>query len=332
MKMMEYSMRLGISFRDNHPYLKSSLLQNLPNLLTNLNKVQSFSGLLSIYKDKEDDFYRGIYFLICGGLVVFADKVSQMSDDERFGRLLKMSARMKQMDLIEIFEFMGGKPGSTEAQVQAIHSDFTRRFLGNHNGISGIPGFSDLYNDVKKKSDMVLQLFLNPKALKQYEQKKLEKKATDQIRAETVIQETKKLLSMNQYQKAIELLQTLPQHLVLENRNLYLAWAKIGFMDSSKTKVKDMQEVETILMQTTAEEKVSAIGNFVKGLIAKQRGEFAIAKKYFETAMALDRNFIEARRELSGIVKSASEAKPPDLLKGDLKDVVSYLFKGQKKK
>jgi CheY-like chemotaxis protein len=335
MKMIDFNYKMGTSYRENHPYLKAAILKKLPNLMVNLTKLQSFSGLLELYKDSESDFFRAFYFLVCGGLVVFSEKVAQMSDDERFIRLQKMSGRMGQMDMIEIFEFMGGRPGATEAEVRAVYEDFNKRYLGNHSGVSGISGFSELYYDVKKKADMALQLFLNPRELKNYEQKLQAKKATDQIKAQELVQEAKKLLSLNQYQKAVDQLTSIPQSLGLENRNLYLAWAKLGLLETSKSKIKDMQEVDVILLQTSAEEKVSAIGNFVKGLIAKLRGDFPIAKKHFEAAMALDRNFIEARRELNSLNNQSSNAgsgKPPDLLRGDLKDVVSYLFKGAKKK
>lgn len=331
-KMMEYTYKLSASYREDHPYLQSTILKKLPNFIGNFSKVQSFSALLALYKEKEADFYRAFYFLLCGGLVVFADKSSQMSDAERFARLQKMSIRMNQMDLIEIFEFMGGKVGLSESEVRMVIDDFNQRFLGNHSGISRIPGFTEIYNDVKRKSDMALQLFLNPKDVKNYEQKLQAKKATDQIKAQEIVQEAKKLLSLNQYQKAEEMLLGIPQNLELENKNHYLAWAKIGLLENSKTKVKDMQEVEAILAQTSSEEKVSAMGNFVKGLIAKQRGDFIQAKKFFEASMALDRNSIETRRELNAMNQVADNSKAPDLLKGDLKDVVNFLFKGQKKK
>jgi CheY-like chemotaxis protein len=333
MKMMDYSYRLGTSYQEDHPYLNSSLIKKIPNLMISLTKNQSFSSLLTIYKASESDFYRAIYFLICGGLFVFTEKLTQMSDDERFVRLQKMSARMAQMNLIEIFEFMGGRLGASESEVKAVYIEFNKRFLDNKNGTNSIFGLTELHADVKRKADMAYQLFSNPKELKNYEQKLQTKKATDQIKAQELVQETKKLLSLNQYQKAIDHLLGIPQGIGLENRNLYLAWGKLGLLEISKSKVKDMQEIEAILNQTSAEEKVSALGNFVKGLIAKQRGDFPVAKKHYEAAMALDRNFIEVRRELNGLTNQSSKSnKPPDLLRGDLKDVVSFLFKGQKKK
>lgn len=335
MKMTEYTFGVGTSFRENHLYLQANIIKAMPELVNSITKINSFSALSSLFKNNEAQFYRAFYFLICSGIVVFSEKVGQMSDAERFARLQKMSARMTEMDLIEIFEFMGGRVGATESEVRLIYDDFTKKYLGNHSGVSGISGFSEVYYDVKRKIDMAYQLFLNPKEVKNYEQKLQAQKATDQIKAQEVVQEAKKLLSLHQYQKAHDLLMQISTGFIVEYKNLYIVWAKIGLLEGSKSKNKDFKDVEAIIAQTTAEEKVSSLGNFINGLMAKARGEYAIAKKSFEAAMALDRNFIEARRELNNLTSAqpgGAGNKPPDLLRGDLKDVVNFLFKGPKKK
>jgi DNA-binding response OmpR family regulator len=331
MKMTEYSFRMGNSYRENHPYLNTPLVQNLTDFLKNITKVQSFNVMSGLFKSNEAQFYRAFYFSICAGLVVFTEKAGHMSDDERFARLQKMSIRLAEMDLIETFEFMGGRIGVSEAEVKSIYEDFSKKYLGNHSGVSGIAGFSEVYYEVKRKIDMAYNLFMNPREVKNYEQKLQAKKATDQIKAQEVVQEAKKLLSLHQFQKAYDILMQISSGFTVEYKNLYIAWAMLGLIETAKNKNKIYKDVELILTQTTAEEKVSALGNFINGLLAKARGEYAFAKKSFETAMALDRNFIEARRELNNLGTQGSGNKTPDLLRGDLKDVVNFLFKGTKK-
>jgi hypothetical protein len=69
---------------------------------------------------------------------------------------------------------------------------------------------------------------------------------------------------------------------------------------------------------------------FVKGLLLKYTDEIENSRKCFAHAVAIDHDFIDARRELNLLRLSKQNNKPTDLLRGDLKDVVGMLFKKKK--
>jgi hypothetical protein len=67
----------------------------------------------------------------------------------------------------------------------------------------------------------------------------------------------------------------------------------------------------------------------VKGLFQKNLGDIEGAQSNFTHAIALNAEFIEAKRELN-LVSISNKSKDVNILSGDLKDVVGMLFKKKK--
>lgn len=148
--------------------------------------------------------------------------------------------------------------------------------------------------------------------------------ADAKLKAASLLEEARKVLQLNQFSKALEMLtEVLKLNPEAPQIHLYISWAKLGSMDPTK-KLIVLKEVELELLQVPPDERYDTLFPFVSGLLSKSKGDLVNARKSFDKSVALDSSFIPARRELS--LLSAS-AKPQDVFNMDLKQVVSGFFK-----
>jgi CheY-like chemotaxis protein len=327
MKWGDSTLRLGPHFGEDKNSMQMTLIKNIPNLFENIQNKMTLSDILSKNEGNEDLVYKAIHFLVCKGLVLFDEKVINENDAERLPRLKKILLQMNGKNSLVIFDMMGGRRDAKESDVHMIFADF-KKTLGPEPLAGAQPELIKVFNDIKKMSEEAYHLFLNKEELAAYEKQWNAQVATMRIRAQTDLEEVKKLLGQRQHIKAQEYLDRIIQSGQKPDFfTLYLAWNKIGLIDSTKDKSKAFKSIGVLLTQIPAEEKYSSLANLVNGLFLKAKGETLEARKFFEKALSIDSGMIEAKRELNLIKVTTEAAKPPDLLSGDLKDVVSYFFK-----
>jgi hypothetical protein len=258
--------------------------------------------------------------------VLFGEKVVQMSDAERLVRLQKIWTQLKDINLIEVFQMIGGRKDMEKEEMKAVFADFVKRHLGPQPRIESSPALASVYDSVKTRIGESYQLFSDPNNVATYERNHEAGKASQRSDAQSKLEEAKKFLSLKQYASATILLNKAEAlYPKLDFLVLYGVWTKIGLLANSKNKAKDLAEIESQMARVPSEEKISAVGNLVQGLLAKAKNERAIARKFFEAALAVDKNLIDARRELNGL--PPAENKKPDLLHADLGTVIGSLFK-----
>lgn len=331
MKWYDYSFKLGPKYDPDSVELKNKYFNELKDVVNDLTTTQSLGNLITKYSENEKHIYQILFYLLCRGLVNFSEKLTVMSDEERFIRIKKMHSRLTSLNLIEVFDLIGGKKGMSPAEVRSLQVEFVKKYLGVSPKQS-IVGFEKLYSEVKKIIEEASELFMNPVEVSNYEIKIDAQYASEKISTQEKVAEARKLLALNQHQKALKILQNLPLRMEVENKELLLIWARLSQLDPMN-KSKELLELLGIFNAVPREEKMSSLGNFIQGLIEKNKGDLQMAKKYFDSAIALDKNFIEARRELNQIQASLniqSKKKTPDFLKSDLKEVVGYFLKGTK--
>jgi tetratricopeptide (TPR) repeat protein len=322
----DYSLRLGPSHDRNRREYSTNAIKAVKDIISSIENIGILSSLHQAHVPVLVDFYKAFYYMLCLRFVLFAEKVNQMSEAERVARLQKIWTQMKNLNLIEVFQMIGGRKDMDPSEVTALYSDFTKRNLGAtpHSGANA--AFKSVYEAVRLRVGEAYDLFLDPQKLQFYERELEAGKVNQRSVAQVKADEAKKFLSVRQYASAIVLLNKATElYPKLDNLVLYRVWGKVGLLPISKQKPKDIIEIDQLLAQVPSEEKITAVGNFVQGLVSKAKGETAAARKFFESALAIDKNLIEARRELNS---TPSEAKKSvDILHGDLSQVIGNLFK-----
>lgn len=326
----DYTVRFGPSHdRNRREYVVKSV-EEVQELISSIERTGSLSDLLQSYTGQATNFARAFYYLLCMHFVLFAEKVPQMSEAERNARLQKLWTQMKDLNLLEVFQMIGGRKDMDAREVRNIVGEFVQRHLGPSPKEGTDPSLRAVFDNVRGKISASYELFLDPQKLQRYEVELEHGKVSQRTEALAKADEAKKMLSMRQYSQALVVLKKATElYPKLDYLVLYTVWAKVGLFAASKTKGKDLAEIDQLMARVPSEEKISAIGNFIQGLLAKAKGETANARKFFETALTFDKALIEARRELNamGPVPGSETKKPVDLLHGDLSQVLGSFFK-----
>ena len=99
---------------------------------------------------------------------------------------------------------------------------------------------------------------------------------------------------------------------------------------TSKPKAENLKDIEDGLRNISAEEKRTALYQFVFGLLRKAQGNTMGASACFDKAMTYDPDFLDARRESVLLGSQTGPLTGKDLLNADLGELVGSLFKKKK--
>lgn len=285
------------------------------------------SALQKKYVDRLNEFNKAFYYMLCLRFVLFSEKVNGMSEGEKMARLQKLWPQIKDLNLIDSFLVIGGRKDMTVDEVQSFYNDFSKKFLSGLN-LSAMPApMSGLHQSVKERVTEAYKLFLQPQKVLEYERAQETGKVTKRSEAQAKLEEAKKFLSMGQYSTASVLVnKAIEIYPSVDFAHLYRVWCLLGLLSRSKNTAKELQDIDQLLLKIPSEEKNTAVGSLVLGLVAKNRGDIVSARSYFERALNADKGLIDARRELNKLPQTEGK-KPVDLLHGDLSQVIGSLFK-----
>jgi FixJ family two-component response regulator/tetratricopeptide (TPR) repeat protein len=323
----DYSVRLGPSHDKNRKEYSVRVISDISDIVKAIENIGTLASLHQSHQNQLIEFNRAFYYMLCLRFVSFAEKVAQMSEGERVARLQKIWGQIKDINLIEVLQMMGGRKDMSKEEAHSVFADFLQRHLGSAPANKASPAFISVYESVKAKVNQAYELHLDPQKLALYERELESGKVSQRSEAQSKADEAKKFLSMRQYASAIILINKATElYPKLDYLVVYRVWAKVGLLPNSKNKAKEIIEIDQLMARVPSEEKISPVGNFVQGLVSKVKGDNVTARKFFEAALAIDKNLLDARRELNGL-PPLEVKKPVDLLHGDLGQVIGNLFK-----
>jgi len=323
MHMMWASYRItrSSSYREDHPALKMSLIQSLDGFVDKLNKGVTLIELLGEPSYHEAAVHKAIHFLLTKGLISFSKSQGLVNPQEQLKALRKINEDLQGKNHLQVVEYFGlGQ--ETVITVSGMVDEFLP-MLGEQPG--DIKGEAyRLWGQIRVRVTEACTSYLDAGQRQQFKQSNLKSDAEKKLRGNSLLEEAKQALQMNQYAKAANFMkQVMDLNPSAAQAHLYNAWAKVGMIDAQK-KVQQLKDVEFELMQVPPDEKYDALFPFVTGLLQKAKGDVSGARKSFEKCLALNSSMIVARRELNQL---ASVGKQDDLLNMDLKKMVSGFFK-----
>lgn len=308
------------TYREDHPALEMSLIKSLDNFTDILNNKMTLSQILDVKGFSEVAVYKAIHFLLTKGLIVFAQRVAFASPQDQLKVLKKIWVELEKKNTFDVLSYLetlsgGGDIESTVEEFMVLIGDCP------------LPADKEVYALWQKIKDVVEEAVTENRDSTKADQYRQDVEKTDaeiKLKANSLIEEAKKVLHLSQYANALENLEIVeklnPQ---IQQLHLLKAWAKLGSADISK-KNFIIKDVEFELMQVPPDERYDYLFPFVMGLLNKLRGDVPEARKSFEKSIALDSSFIPARRELSLM---QAQNKKQDVFSMDLKQVVSGFFK-----
>lgn len=303
-------------FKEDHPALEMGLVKALPGFADKLRAGTTLNRLLEEKIYNEAAVYKGLHFLLTRGLIIYGSKAGFRSDTEQQAALRKIWNDIQGKNPFEIVDLLG---------LENIQAEALENLLGpkpvDMNGAT-----STLWQNLRTKLEEAARKAVDSQSRQQFKQSEAGKEAEAKLRGAQKVEEARQALALNQYAKALDLLQSLQKAgAATESLHILLAWAKIGLIDPSK-KATLLKEIEFELVQVPAEDRYDAHYSFVLGLFHRAKGDLLGAKKYIERAIALNSSLMAARREMSAI--EAQLKKEKDIFASmDLKGLVGGLFK-----
>lgn len=308
------------TFREDHPALSMSLVNALDGFAQKLDQKMTLSQLLEVSGYNEIAVYKAIHFLLTKGLIVFSQKAAFNSVEEQVKALKKIWAALEGKNGYEVIGYIESAVGT--GSLDTSYAEFLS-LIGEQPHDPKSEAYQ-LWKKITKISEEAVLEAQDTTKIDQYRKASQKSEAEAKLRANSLLEDAKKSLQLNQFAKTLQILAEVeslnPQAVQL---HLLISWAKLGSADPSKKQVV-LKEIELDLMQIPADERYDALFPFVVGLFNKLKGDIAVARKSFEKSVALDPTFMPARRELSVLT---AQNKKQDVFNMDLKQVVSGFFK-----
>ncbi|MGZ3744686.1 MAG: response regulator [Pseudobdellovibrionaceae bacterium] len=318
-----YRIARSATYRPDHPALQMSLIQSLDGFTDFIDRGATLMDLLAVGGYHEAAVHKAVHFLLTKGLIVFVKSQAVVSPQERLKNLRKIYADIQAKNHFKIVEYFGLGQESV-ATVSGMVDEFLP-VLGEQPKDPKDEAFK-LWSQIRTRVTEACTAFLDVGQRQQYKQNNLKSEAENILKANSLLEEVKAALQLNQYSKAAPLMEQVVELNPQGGQvHLYNAWAKIGTLDPQK-KMQQLKDIEFELMQVPPDEKYDALFPFVTGLLQKVKGDFVGARRSFEKCLALNSSMIVARRELSQLSSMGANNKE-DILNMDLKKMVSGFFK-----
>lgn len=310
------------AYREDHPVLKMSLIQGLEGLLGHIDRGVTLMDLLEQHGYNETAVHKAIHFLLTKALISFSKAQLVMNPQEQLKALRKIDLEIQGKNHFQVVEYFGLGRESV-VSVSSMMEEFLP-VLGEQPRDTKSEVFK-LWTQIQNRVKQACTAYLDMGQRQQYKQTNQKSEAEKKMKANSLMEEAKQALQMNQFSKGALLMdQVVSLNPESAQVHLYHAWAKLGTLDPQK-KLQQLKDIEFELMQVPPDEKYDALFPFVTGLLQKAKGDLSGARKSFEKCLALNTSMIVARRELNQLAAMGSGKE--DILNMDLKKMVSGFFK-----
>lgn len=313
-------LELGSSFKEDHPTMQMGLVTSVDGLIQEIREGATLSKMIHSKKYNEEALFKAVHLLLTRGMIVFAEKTGFKTPAEQLFALENIKTQIEGKTPFEVLQYVESSTmisGGSQELLQEFLKMLGEEPSEQHAEVRSV--WLQVSRQVREALSSALDGGRKESLQAQTERAEAEKK----LRANALVDEARGLLNLNQYPKALQLIQeSFKLNPSGYQIRLYLAWAKLGLIDPAR-KAAQLKEVELEITQVAPDEKYDSLFPFVVGLFSKMRGDVNTAKRNFQKSLGVDSGFLPARRELSQLEAGVKQ----DILKMDLKDVVSGFFK-----
>jgi len=306
-------------WKDDHQVFKTSFLKRMPDLASKIQQGVNLNDLLSTEGYDAVAVYKALHLMLLKGLIIFSSEKMKWDPATQRQHIKKLHAQLKDKqprEVLELFQdLLLDKP-------ESHWLDELIKFMGP---APQDPEVAKIWEAVRDKFDKAMRI----QWIKEDEEQtaiRVKEQSSKRIEAMKLLDEAKAQLQLNQYSRALEILNSIEKlNTPLAGVRLCKCWAQLCLLEPARRQAQ-LKEVDLEMMQVPPDEKYDALFPFVMGLFQKAKGDLNAARKSFEKSQAIDAAFIPAKRELS-LLSTVTNQPPKDIFNMDLKDVVAGLFK-----
>lgn len=318
----EYPIQVGPSFSEGHAIFTLEIFKKTPGLAPLLGQGKTMAEIGEAGSYLREDLYRALHLLVFRRLVIF-DDVKKIKSVEEYGqRMQKMHLDLKGKNPFQVFEYFGLSAQPRSADVIRVFKEFSRNNHPDQLPPSAPEPVRDAVNRVFQIVSEAHAVLSDEERRQQLINSMDQQMAEVQIKAEAMADESLVLLSRGQ---AVEALARTSQAIKMHrSRSVILAhsWAMLKHPERSE---KVAQEVTQLLAEISLEDRRHELYFFVSGLLKKELGDTPGALSAFDKALAINPQFLDARRERSATAGRKKEKT--DIFNADLSQIVNNFFK-----
>lgn len=323
---MENTILKSKLFADISPIYNLPPLNRMPKFSQILTQGTNLSEVLDAGTFSEEDIMVATHVLVVSGFIYF-DKKTKATDFE--SQVLRLKKIKSTMDNQTHFEVLGLSERAKVKEVKRAYYDLSKIFHPDKVAGSSHKELIELTNQIFSKISMANEVLSEESSRLQYLKELKQGESEKILESESLFEEGKSLLKVNQTQKAIEFFEkSMELRPPTSEIRLHHLWCKI-LLPPAEGIESYLTEIELDLNRIPPEDRHNSTYYFVKGLFNKHMGDMESAEKNMKQALSMQSNYIEAQRELN-IIRLQKKNKPVDIMNADLKDVVGMLFKKKK--
>lgn len=327
MEWMEHRAQLRAGLHPLEHVEKSMLVRTLPDFISKLTGAPSLAAASEAFRGREDDFFRALHLLVLTRHICFSTTREEASLTFHERRLQRVSNDLRDKNHLEIFEYFGTARRAKIAEIQSTYRDLSKIFHPDKLPTGAGQEMQMRATEIFSKITAAYKILSDETARAQYMQQLETEKAAKSLKAEEELEAAKDLVHRGQFQPARDQLRKIRKQLPDSTEVLvYFVWSELKLLAVGQASMPQ-EDIEKLLTRIPPEDRHNAVYYFVRGLIEKNRGQLAVAKRHFEHSTHLDPALVEAKRELSQFSSNPGAEKEFSILHSDLSTVIGKIFK-----
>ncbi len=322
-ELHEFPLKKGPQFMRQEKVAQLPLIANAAQFLNLLDKDMTLNEMQLETRIPLQVLIRITHLLTLNRWIVFDDVRKENSAIERFKRVEKMYEEVKGKNPFEVYDYFGAGSDPKKVDVERIFKEFAKSnhpdHLPEHAPESMRVAITQFFSLLSEGHDVLTDDLKRKKLKEDLKQKTFEK----QMLAEALTEEGYQSIQRGRFPQAVDALEKAKQLYTSHRNTILLSWTKLKMGSVPPTKLKEIAEA---LDEIPLEDRRNVEYVYVLGILKRKQGDLEGAIAQFEKVLAMNPQFLDARREI-GEIKGDSNKKSFDLLNGDISAIVGNLFR-----
>ncbi|HMN67728.1 MAG TPA: response regulator [Bdellovibrionales bacterium] len=322
--VLSYPLHLQQTGDDLQSLWKLEMFRGIAGIGEVIERNGTMEELLARFPKAHERVYQCIHLLVLNGWVIFNDLNRAKAMHNMLDRFKKLHSELSTRAPDQVFAYFGAPPNAQRKVLDGILEEFLR---SNDPDQISKESHKDLHELCKSLCDIMRDahdiMTDEVKRAKLFEQQKVTETENVKI-SNKLTAEGLDLLRKGQFPQALAKIKEAGTKHTTALQYLIQVWAEMK-TGAGSNKMRT-QEILRALDQMHPEDRKTPYYFMAMGLVKRSLGD-AQANSYFERALLLDPQFVEARRELNVAPSAPKKSEKLDIFSGDITAVVSQLFR-----